>query len=359
MIVKTRKQILREMIQWSRNNNSDLTDFNQGSVVRAIFGAVAAILSQLYYYTHKLYRSARITYAGGTDLDVAVSPRSITRRGATKASITDVTFLADAGTVIPINFKIATEDGIEFVTVETGTVATGETSIDLDTEAVVAGISGNIRAETLTVLITLLTGVNSVINNTHSEGGFDQETDEMLRNRAITQLATLSKGIQASYEAWAREARSDVLRAIAQANHPTYSEREVVVFLVKNNAGAFTADDLVQIGHYIQTRAPLGVVIVCLNVVWQDIDLTVKVRITAGTDLNTVKTNITINMKLYLDYREWDWGVDVEWSDLFALISNTLGVDEVERATFVPASNVVVALRSLPRFKTITVSEWA
>lgn len=358
MIIKTRKEILREMIQWSRNNNSSLTDFNQGSVVRAIFGAIAALLGQLYYHTHKLYRDARISYANGGALDIAVLPRSITRRGATKASLSKVTFGADATTVIPVGFKIATEDGIEFVTTETGTVGASESSIELDTEAVVAGVGGYVRANTVNVLITSQTGVNSVLNKTQSEGGFDAETDEMLRNRAVTQLATLSQGIQASYEVWAREARTDVLRAMAQANHPSYSDKEIVVHIVKDNAGTFTSEDLNQIAHYIQTKAPLGVVVRCLNIAWTDINLTVQIRRTTGVNLTTVEANITDNVVLYLDYRVWDWGDDVEWSDLFALISNTQGVDEVEKAGFVPGSNVEVSLYSIPKFNSITVTDW-
>lgn len=358
MIIKTRKQILRDMIGWMRNNNSSLTDFNQGSVIRALLGAVAAVLAQLYYHTHKTNRSARIIYANRDDLDIVVAARGITRRGATKATVADVTFTAVAATEIPVGFKVATENGIEFVTTETGTVAAGESYIDLDVEAVVAGTSGNVRAEAIDTLIHSLTGVSAVINNNLSNGGFEAETDEILRNRAITQLSTLSMGIQASYEAWAREARSDVIRAIGQANHPAWGDKIVVVHLVKDNAGAFTSEDLNQIAAYIQIKAPLGVKIICLNVVWTNINLTAQVRRQVGVNLNTVKDNIQTNIKIILDYRDWEWGTDVEWSDIFAMVSNSLGVDEVEKAGFVPGSNVGVSAQSLPRFNSITITDW-
>lgn len=358
MIIKSRKQILKEMIAWSRNNNSSLTDFNQGSVIRAIYGAIAALLAQLYYQTHKMYRSARIIYATGNDLDIVVAPRSITRRGATKASVPDVTFTAVAATEIPVGFKIATEGGIEFVTTETGTVATDESFIDLDCEAVVAGTSGNVRPDKINKLIHSLTGVSAVNNKVFSNGGYGSETDEQLRNRAITQLSTLSMGIQASYEAWAREARSDVLRAIAQANHPAWGDKIIVVHLVKNNAGSYSDEDLKSIAHFILAKAPLGIKIICLNVAWVNIDLAVQVRRLNGVNLNTVKDNITVNMRLYLDYRDWEWGADVEWSDLFALVSNSFGVDQVEKAGFNPGSNVIVTAHSLPRFNSITITDW-
>jgi len=266
MIIKTRKQILAEMIQWARNNNSSLTDFNQGSVIRSIYNAIAAILAQLYYNLHKLYRSARIIYASGTDLEIAVAPRSMTRRGATKASKT-ATFTGTSGTTIPLGMKLATPDGIEFVTTESEAVP-GSGSLAVDIEAVVAGETGEVNAGEITIMVDEVVGLTAVTNAAPTDGGFNAETDEQLRNRAITQLATLSQGIQASYEAWALEARTDVIRAKAQYGHPSYSEKTIVVHLIKDNAGNFTTADLAQIGHYVQTKAPLGVVVVCLNVAW-------------------------------------------------------------------------------------------
>lgn len=356
MITKTRKQILSDMITWTRNNNSSLTDFNEGSVIRSIYNAVAAILAQLYYNLHRLYRAARIIYANGPDLDIAVAPRSITRRGATKASKT-VTFTGTSTTVVPLGMKLATPDGIEFVTTESDTVpASG--SLDVDIESVVAGTTGMVNAGEVTVMVDLVDGLTAVTNAAPTDGGFDAETDEQLRNRAITQLATLSQGIEASYEAWALEARSDVARAKPQYGHTSYSDKTIVVNLVRDNAGIFTDADLNQIANYIQSKAPLGVVIKCLNIVWVGIDLVAQVRRATGYDLVTVRANITNNLRLYLDYRQWEWGADLDWSDLYALTGTTLGVDEVSLSAFSPSSNVVVGAYTLPRFSSLVVTDW-
>lgn len=356
MIIKTRKQILSSMIRESRNNNSNLTDFNQGSVIRSIYNAIAAILAQLYYSLYKLYRSARIIYASGTDLEIAVAPRSITRRGTTKAAKV-VTFTGANGTVIPSGMKLATPDGIEFLTTEGDTVP-GNGTVDVNIEAVVGGDVGNVNAGEITVMVDDIDGLTAVTNAAPTDGGFSAETDEQLRNRAVTQLATLSQGIEASYEAWALEARSDVIRAKPQYGHASYSGKSIVVHLIKDNAGIFTTSDLDQIANYIQIKAPLGIVIVCLNVEWANIDLVAQVRRASGFNLVTVKENISVNLRLYLDYREWEWGTDLDWSDLFALVSETLGVEEVVLSGFSPSSNVTVSDYSLPKFISLTVTDW-
>ena len=344
------------MIQWARNNNSNLTDFNQGSVIRSIYNAVAAIMAQLYYNLHQLYRSARIIYAGGTDLEIAVAPRSTTRRGASKAAKT-VTFTGTSGTVIPLGMKLATPEGIGFVTTESDSVPPS-TIVEVDVEAAVAGSEGNVNAGEINIMVDQVTGLTAVANAAPTDGGFNLETDEQLRNRAITQLATLSQGISASYEAWAMEARADVIRAKPQAGHPSYSLRTIVVHLVKNNAGVFSVSDLDQIGHYIQGKAPLGDVIVCRNLEWAAVNVVAQIRRAEGFDLVAVETNITTNLRLYLDYREWEWGTHLDWSDLFSLVSETLGVEEVVLSGFAPSANVTVGDYALPTFTSLQITDW-
>lgn len=344
------------MIQWARTNNSSLTDFNQGSVIRSIYNAVAAILAQLYYGLHTIHRSARIIYSTGNDLDIAVAPRSITRRGATVASGV-ATFTGVPTTIIPLGMKIATEDGVEFVTMESEDIpAIGH--IDIDIEAVMAGSSGMVSAKAINKLVDDVDGLVSVSNAAHTTGGYNSETDEQLRTRAITQLATLSKGIQTSYEAWAQGSRPDVLRAKAQWGHPGYSDKTVVIHVVKSNAGIFNTADLQEIAHYILSKAPLGLLVTCLNVDWAGINLTAQVRRATGYNLNTVQANIMANIDLYLDYREWEWGVDIDWSDLFSLVNNTLGVEEVSLSGFLPSSNVIMGEFQIPKYSSLTVTDW-
>lgn len=344
------------MIQWARNNNSDLTDFNQGGVMRSIYNSIAAILAQVYYNLYKVYRSARIIYASGTDLDTAVAPRSIIRRGATKAAKV-VTFSGTSTTAIPSGMKLATPDGIGFVTTEGDTVpAIGR--VDVDIEAAVAGEIGNVNAGEISVMVDEVSGLTAVSNAAPTDGGYNAEADEQLRNRAIIQLATISQGIEASYEAWALEARDDVIRARPQYGHPTYSDKTIVVHLVKANAGLFTTSDLDQIANYIQSKAPLGVVIVCANIVWAAITLVAQVRRASGYELVEVTSKITKNLRLYLDYREWDWGTDLDWTDLYSLVGSTLGVDEVSLTAFSPSTNITVGDYSLPSFSSLQITDW-
>lgn len=358
MNIKSRVDILADMIRWARNNNSSLTDFNPGSVIRSIYNAIAAQIAQLYYAAHKSYRSSRILYAMGSDLDSLVPERSITRNNAVKSSVTLV-FSGGSGISIPSGTKAATEDGVTFETIETKSIGSdGGNTSNIAAEAVLAGKGGNVRAETITVLIDTIDGVTYVTNPARATGGQDYETDELLRNRAINRIAAMSLGISDSYKAWAQEADSSVLNAKPQWGHPSYSDKTIVIHLVKDNGGVYTESELTAIQNYTQYRAPLGTTAKCLNLTWTTIDITAQIRMKQGYSMPTVKNYIEDNVSIYLDYRNREFGDDVEWSDIYALINNTEGVEDVSTALFTPASNVTVDDFSLPKLGTIQVSQW-
>lgn len=363
MNIKSRKEILTDIIVWMRNNTSAITDFNQGSVIRSIFNAVSSQIAHLYYDALKSFRESRITFASGSDLDVAVADRSIKRKGATKASVV-LRFTGILTTAIPTGTKVATGDGIEFATIVeryvgevVGDGADGNT-VDIPAEAVVAGTSGNVRQETINQIIDTVDNITEATNPESSVGGSDYENDTQLRSRAITIFDSLAQGTQASYNEWTKQANTEVLRARAQVYHPRYSDATIVIHVVKTNAGIFTIAELESIENYIQVRCPLGLEVVCVNITWETINISAQIRRKTGYSLQETKNNIIDNLQKYLDYRDWDWGQDIEWSDLYSLINNTLGVQDLSPSGFFPSSNVIVNDNSLPKIGSITLIEW-
>ena len=355
MSIKTRTKILAEMVEWSRNNNSSITNFNKGGVARAIFNAIAAQLAQLYYNMHQVFRSARIMFANGDDLEIAVAPRSMKRRGASFSTV-PVNFSGTAATSIPLGSKVGTTSGSEYATVGSASIGSNG-KVTISCQAITAGSASMIKAGEISVIVDVISGLTTVSNDTPSVGGFDQESDELLRNRAITQLATLSQGIEASYEAWAQESHDELIRAKPQINHPQYSEKTVIVHCLRNNGGIFTDTQLNAMAAYIQFKAPLGVVIRCLNMQWALVNISAEIVMYLGYDVASVRANIIENLQLYLDYREWDWGTDVDFSDIYSLVNNSLGIQDIQRSAFSPTSNVQVSPYQIPKIGVVSITE--
>ena len=64
--------------------------------------------------------------------------------------------------------------------------------------------------------------------------------------------------------------------------------------------------------------------------------------------MNDVYIAVATRIANFLDWRVWDYGLDVDSADLLSLLNNTDGVDNVE--DFTPILDVSVAATSLPRF---------
>jgi hypothetical protein len=86
---------------------------------------------------------------------------------------------------IPSGTIVETETRVQFTTDKDTTIPEGDKSVDVDVTAEVSGADGNVSADTITVIVSTLTGVDSVNNNSATSGGADRESDEVLRARAL------------------------------------------------------------------------------------------------------------------------------------------------------------------------------
>jgi len=291
-------------------------------------------------------------------LDKLVAGRSIKRRSAVKSSV-EVNFIGLENTVIPTGTKVATKDGIIFETIESRAIGDdGGGFVTIHAECTSVGTAGNVKPETVTEIIDTISGVTDVTNAKQAKGGQDYESDELLRTRTINQFNALSLGIEASYNAWAVEAHDRVLKAKPQQGHSSVSTNTIILYVVKDNGGIFSQGELDTIKNTVQKYSPLGLIIDCRNIVWTEISVIAQVRLRPTYDLTTVRTHILNNLNIYLDYKERDWGDDIEWSDIYTLINNTEGVDDISIEGFAPSENVIVSDYSLPLLGEVTVTQW-
>ena len=354
MNIPNRKKILGDMITWMRNESSEITDFSDGSPQRAILNSNARQIHLVYYRLKRVYKGSRLLDAQGTDLDAIVLGRGIRRYGKTKAGVT-VVLSGSNGTNVPRGTQISSPDGITYSTIESGTVAGG--TLSLSSEADNPGVASRVRAGKLTIMISVVAGIDSVTNPYSSTGGYDYEEDEQLRNRAMVQLSTEALGVPASYEAWAREAYEDVLRAKAEGNPVGYPKGYVKVHIISRSGAALSAGTLTAIQEYIVRKAPATEGVIVVNVSYTQIAVSAEIRLESGFSLVTVQDTVEDNLQNYLDWRYWDWGRDVQFGDLFALVNNSAGVNDVIAATFSPSSNVEVKPYSIPKLASSTMPQ--
>ncbi|MEH2291336.1 baseplate J/gp47 family protein [Nostoc sp.] len=180
----------------------NLTDFQEGSVVRTMFESFAYEMALLYAQMEKVYLSAYVNTAEDVQLEQVVAILGI-KRGEPDFATGKVTFIRDIGIdediVIPIGTLIATsEDTPEspkkvYKIIEAQTLTRDIKAIDVRVQAVQRGESQKTDAETITVMPQPITGVKSVINQEAILfTGKRQETDKELRDRAKKTLLAAS-----------------------------------------------------------------------------------------------------------------------------------------------------------------------
>jgi uncharacterized phage protein gp47/JayE len=356
-----RNQIEKSLIETFKSLCTKITFFGPGGILRSIFASVAAILDELFYDLNRIKRKLFIATASGDDLDDLAADHDLTRLTSTKAGVVLV-FSGTASTVIPAETEVRSSTGIMFKTKNQITLGEANPPYDfypseplgdkVEAEATTAGESGNVEANTVTELVSAISGVDSVTNPAQAQGGRDAEPDNEFRVRIFERVSVLNQGTQAFYESIAKEIDEDILRAHAERGA---TAREVDLYVCNRGGVGFSSSELDIIKDAILSYVPMMSNLKVKNMTFTDVDVYVRISLVSGYELEGVFNSICQNLTELIDWSKLDFGCTVQDDDILSTINDTEGVHDIDMSTFQPDSNVIVASNSLPRLGTVTV----
>lgn len=187
-----RTVLLQYMIDFFnyKNPDSEITDFNEGSVIRNILEAIACDIFHLEYNDQQILRAAFLPTSYGSWLDIFGEELNLYRKEGRQAQ-GDVTFSIDS----PVNYVISIPQGTRLVSETTGLyydtymtveIPIGETSVDCPVYSIIVGGGTNAKANTITLFEDKSTFPEvKVTNNEDCTGGRDTESDDDYRARLI------------------------------------------------------------------------------------------------------------------------------------------------------------------------------
>lgn len=188
MAVKSAADIVSEMMAAMAVSDPEL-DTSVGSVVRKILDVVAEQISPAYAEQYLSSYVYDVDTKSGAALDDFVAAFGFSRLPAIRATGV-VTFSrptpATTNISVPANTQIATGSSpqVVFATVAPAVLVKGTSSVSVPVQAVVAGESGNLPADALSILLTPLAGISSTTYQSDAtSGGVNAESDEALRAR--------------------------------------------------------------------------------------------------------------------------------------------------------------------------------
>ena len=168
-----------------------------GTPERKIIDTLAYALANAQIDLNALQNSLSVDGKIGYDLDRFVGLFGFSRQQGSYATGT-VTFSAGSPTTfaigIPFNTQVAAVTGtnsqVVFDTIQNAVIPAGGTSVDVPVRAEVTGQTGDVDANTITLLAgsNTIAGVTSVTNAAATTGGSNQESDAALKIRFKNQV---------------------------------------------------------------------------------------------------------------------------------------------------------------------------
>lgn len=237
----------------------------------------------------------------GVELAQRIKERTgIDRKEATHA--TGSVTVMGTGT-ISLGDLFETPGGIQFHAVETKAIVASGTVI---VEAVVAGASGNVPANSITLFPVTLAGFTTVTNPSPTSDGFDAESDEDLLKRYYQRIRTpATSGNIAHYKNWAMKVTGVGDARIVPLWNGVNTVKVVIIDSDKKPASQAIVD---AVQNHIdpgstgrgEGQAPIGARTTVVSAAGVPVNVSVKVTMSAGFSVEQVRSNITATLAKYL-----------------------------------------------------------
>lgn len=211
------------------------------------------------------------------------------RRAATKAVVV-LTLSGTAGTEVNSGALFATDGKINFITTEDCTI--GEDGFcTVKAEAQAAGKEGNVKAGTIVKIPVSIYGVSAVTNKEDAYNGYDEETDDSLRERLLFRLRhPVTSGNANEYVDWAES----VGGVGAAKCIPLWNGNGTVKVIIVDANNEQANDELLNaVKNYIEKVRPIGA---SVTVVTPEIlKVSVAAKVTAASEDYVAKITEAIN----------------------------------------------------------------
>ncbi|ENK0837138.1 baseplate J/gp47 family protein [Clostridium botulinum] len=363
--IKTEQQLITDML----NNISNVYEKSQGYPTYDITKTNAIELSNLYQYALSIANLRLVKDLTGDDLTARVyDNKGIVRKVATKAKV--ILTLTGTGTINKGDL-FSTPNNIEFASLETKQIT--ETGTIL-AECTQAGNVGMVGANSIVEFPITIQGFTAVTNNEASYDGFEEETDEALKQRYYESLKNpITSNNQAHFIYWAKS-----VTGVGNAKViPLWNgDLTVKVIIIDSNMQPASTDLVNTVQGYIDPKgvfdsntntwslwgtgagsSAIGNYCTVVSATAKNIDIECSITKANGYSDDEIKANISTKITEYL--KEIAFSATINYVSHAKIISLILSADGVLDATNVKVNgnlseNVIIAEEEVAVMGTVT-----
>lgn len=363
--------VVSDQVATIQSQNAGLSNFNPGTVLRAVLEAVAGVVMFLQSLIVAMYAYARASTSTGADLDSWMADFGLTRLPAVAATGQAVfsRYTATLATQVPVGTTIESSDGTLIFTVIADTsnvnyvanqnaypLASGTSSVSVTVQATVAGSAGNATANAINTLTSAITGVDTVTNPSAFTNGTDAETDAAFRTRFQNYLASLGEGTPTAISNAIDSLQSNVTNSITENEQfPGTADNGYFYAVVDDGSGAPPSSLITSASAAVNSARACGVRYGVFGPSVLTADVAMSVTTAAGyTHANVVAAVVTA----LTDYvNALGVGVTLPYTILASIAYGVAGVINVSGVTL-NASNVdlVPTAKQVIKVGTVTVT---
>jgi uncharacterized phage protein gp47/JayE len=295
---------------------SALLDFTVGSTLLALAEACAGVALWLQALVLNLLAVTRAATSQGTDLDSWMADFGLTRLPAVKSvgALTAARLNSSTRAVVPIGFQAGTTDGTQTVTVTLDTsnphysapdngyvLPISTASISVPAQNTTGGAVGNVQANTVTVMLSSISGVDTINNPAAFTGGLDAESAPAFRVRFVLYLQSLNTANVAAVEYAITSVQQEIRYVIVEdLTYPALVARANYFFVVIDDGSGHPSQGLIDaVTAAITIIRGCGVQFGVFGPTVVTANLAMTIKVASGYDATTVQTNVETALSSY------------------------------------------------------------
>lgn len=349
MQFQTLATLVQNMAAAAQAAAAQVLDFTTGSIWDALMRAVAGVQLWLQYLVLQVLQQAFLTLASGAQVDawLAQFPLFGGRLPGTYATgtVTFSRFTTVSSALIQVGAQVRTADGSQTFAVTEDTtnilwnagqggylIPAGTASGVVPVEAVTIGAGGNVAANTITLIVGSVPGVDSVNNTSAFTNGVAAESDAAVKARFQVWQENLAQGTIGAVGAAVASVAADLTYTIAsnQTASGTYTPGTFVV-TIDDGSGATPSGTVSTVATAVNLVRPVGstAVVQAASKLAANISLT----LTVASGYSTSAAQSAVNSALSAYVGSLAVAVEMPYSiisklayDAYAGITNVTGI---------------------------------
>ena len=283
----------------------------------------------------------------GELLDIRVRDITGLKRNLATSAYGYVTIAGANGTKIPKGTMVAAGD-IVYETTEDGEISNNTAKVPII--CIQEGSIGNVSKGSINLFPVTIPGLNTVTNEENIGNGYDEESDDSLRERYFLHLRLpATSGNKHHYMLWAKS-----VTGVGDVHvDPLWNGNGTVKVVIADSNMDVPSEELIdEVYSYIEEERPIGATVTVVGATIKNISIDVKVRLIDGYEIEDVKGNFEAALE---DYRK-EIGFEAEYVSLGRigniLLQHTEGIEDYEDLKLNGEyKNIPLSVEEIPSFE--------